>query len=354
MINWKISLVTAKIGTMTTTTIQRRRQTCRSQGCVAFWRFEIAVVFILCGSVTALDVRPQKQQSTRRNRHHQRSCSFSIIASGDSSTSSSVAASKPKWFQSISKSYARRVAADPSFTQKSITELLLAAGTQLTAEWNRRGAHRLIPELDFVVGGVLTAMAGKYYSMWRVAPTKQQQEEDDDTEQDATTMTTTASLSLSSSSSDELRFGNMLVPTNAFQSTMLDGVTCPTPMQRVGAFIAPMPYLFRAGVMSSAFGYGLTAIFVWIRSILLPSYLPQTQSINILYASLYTGGFLAIVSNVRYQILQGIIEPKFVNRFYHNKILYTLLSVAIRLGNGFLGSMLGIMGMRRLGLQRMK
>ncbi len=249
-----------------------------------------------------------------------------------------------KWFHSISDSYARRVAADPSFPQKSVAELLLAAGTQLTAEWNRRGALRLLPELDFVMGGVLTAMAGKYYAMWRVAPTTQTQRQVimDPPEQD-------------SSSTDELRWGNLWVPTTAFQLTMSDGVTRPTPWQRVGAFLAPMPYLFRAGVISSAFGYGVTALFIWIRSILLPTYQAPTQSINILYASLYTGGFLAVVSNIRYQLLQGIVEPRLVNPWYtKNKVLYTILSVSIRLGNGFLGSMLGIMGMRRFGLQRMK
>ena len=28
-----------------------------------------------------------------------------------------------------------------------------------------------MPEIDFVVAGLLTTIAGKYYSMWRVAPT---------------------------------------------------------------------------------------------------------------------------------------------------------------------------------------
>lgn len=59
--------------------------------------------------------------------------------------------------------YERRVTADPSFPQKSVTEVILAAGTQFAAEWNRRGADRLLPEADFVLPAILTAIFGKYY-----------------------------------------------------------------------------------------------------------------------------------------------------------------------------------------------
>ena len=72
-------------------------------------------------------------------------------------------ASLTAWSKRIQTGYRRRVAADPNFLSKSVTEVLVAAGTQLTAEWNRRGADRLLPEIDFVVPGILSAVAGKYY-----------------------------------------------------------------------------------------------------------------------------------------------------------------------------------------------
>lgn len=68
----------------------------------------------------------------------------------------------PNIGKQIRNGYQVRVAADPSFPQKSCTEILLAAGTQIAAEWNRRGAHRLIPEADFVLPAILTAVFGKY------------------------------------------------------------------------------------------------------------------------------------------------------------------------------------------------
>ena len=67
------------------------------------------------------------------------------------------------WTEQLQTGYERRLSADPSFAAKSITEVLLAAGTQLAAEWNRRGNDRLLVEIDFVVPGVLSAVFGKYY-----------------------------------------------------------------------------------------------------------------------------------------------------------------------------------------------
>jgi hypothetical protein len=68
-----------------------------------------------------------------------------------------------RWTKRIQTGYEQRIAADPSFQAKSITEVCLAAGTQLTAEWNRRGADRLLPEIDFVFPAILAAIFGKYY-----------------------------------------------------------------------------------------------------------------------------------------------------------------------------------------------
>jgi hypothetical protein len=68
-----------------------------------------------------------------------------------------------KWGNQVREGYKCRVAADPSFRQKSFTEVLLAAGAQFAAEWNRRGANRLVPEADFVLPAILTAVFGKYY-----------------------------------------------------------------------------------------------------------------------------------------------------------------------------------------------
>jgi hypothetical protein len=67
------------------------------------------------------------------------------------------------WRLQLKNEYDRRVNADPSFFSKSITEIIVAAGTQLMAELNRRGVSRIIPELDFVLPAIFAAIFGKYY-----------------------------------------------------------------------------------------------------------------------------------------------------------------------------------------------
>lgn len=225
--------------------------------------------------------------------------------------------------------------ADPSFAVKSITEVLLAAGTQFTAEYERRGSN-LLAEMDFVTAGILTAIFGKYYSMWRVAPTK------------------LGKSKQKSEANDEPVLFGMKVPTNAFQKTMLDGESVPSIQQRMASFLVPIVPLFRAGFIASTVGYGLTALMILLRSKFIPSYVQKTQNVNILYASLYTGLFMAVVSNIRYQLLQGLIEPFLDSLFRRIPLLRAVAIFATRTANGLLGSALAISGMKMLGLQRLK
>lgn len=259
--------------------------------------------------------------------------------------------------QTITKQYRLRAAADPDFARKSIAEVFLAAGTQLLAEANRRGGlPGLAREVDFVFAGVLTAVAGKYYSMWRVAPTVDKSDDDRNVYVVVTSVDDSGTAAVAAATAKGRKsFWPAEIPTNAFQTYLLDGRTRPTAMARVAALFVPIPTLFRAGVAASAIGYGLTGIIIRLRTWLLPKYVAQTVSVNIFHACLYTGGFMAIVSNLRYQILQGVIEPNVINKVLgrHSKAKAAAI-FAVRYANGLLGSIMAIMGMKWMGLQKMK
>ena len=211
----------------------------------------------------------------------------------------------------------------------------------------------------------LVAFFQHCHSMWRTAKTLNDNGEEDN-------------MKNTSSSEDSSLFG-VSVPTNAFQSRMADGTTIPTRKQRLGSFLAPIPALFRAGTIASSVGYGIVAFLVSLRTWLIPSYRTETIPVNVLYASVYTGCFMAIVSNVRYQVLQGLVEPILIDRWIfaclgasdedktknngaQNKrearrtllVMRSAIIFMVRWLNGLLGSILAINGMRMFGLQRLK
>ena len=213
--------------------------------------------------------------------------------------------------------------------------------------------------------------------MWRTAKTLDNDVNDDN---DVGNSVVDDARSSSSSSGDPILFNRLPVPTNAFQSYMADGTTKPTLSQRLGSFVAPIPALFRAGTLASGVGYGLFSVILTIRSTIMPTYSTDTIPVNVFYASIYTGCFMAIVSNIRYQLLQGIVEPIIIdkwmfsniinknknknknnetenntNRYYRFQTLLRSFTIfTVRWLNGLLGSVLAIMGMRYFGLQRMK
>lgn len=272
---------------------------------------------------------------------------------------------KQSMFQSLSfgqllsnvqRQYAQRIAADSNFLYKSITEVILAAGTQFMAEVGKRGIHQIVTEIDFVIAGILTAIAGKYYSMWRVAPTSKvpttRDEDDvDDVHDSSSARVRHKSVKVLDTKNDNAQMENAWdIPTNAFQTNLPYSLS-----QRLMSFIVPIPSLFQAGVVASAIGYGFTSFLIFLRSILFPNYVAATVNVNTLHACLYTGAFMALVSNVRYQLLQGIIEPYFVDKLFGKfPFLRACMTFAVRLGNGLLGSFLAIAGMKMMGLQKLK
>ncbi|TQD69010.1 hypothetical protein C1H46_045457 [Malus baccata] len=62
---------------------------------------------------------------------------------------------------------------------------------------------------------------------------------------------------------------------------------------------------------------------------------------------------MAVSSNLRYQVLAGVIEQRFLEPLLHqNKLMLSAICFAIRTGNTFLGSLLWVDYARFIGIQK--
>lgn len=225
--------------------------------------------------------------------------------------------------------WSARVSTDAGFPFKLGTELVLAASLQFIAEYQLRGLAGCLREFDFVLAGILTALAGKGFSAWRVAPSS---------------VISDATRGIEDSSW-------MNLPTNPWQRGKW------TMEQRMRCAVQPIPLFFVVGCFSSLFGYGLTAVLSTIRSSLF-SFVPETRTVPLIPACLYTGAFLVCFSLPSFQVLQGILEPRVLEPLLE---AVNAPSAAKRVGlfvlrtaRSLLGSTLAIRGMRLFGLQQLR
>ena len=229
---------------------------------------------------------------------------------------------------SLARQWRERVNADPRFASRFVWELLLAAILQLIAEaQRRRGAFGR--ELDYVVAGVLTACFGKGSASFRVAPSVKGEWEGE------------------GEGESQSKRGD--VPTNAFQRGGF------LPSHRALALVAPVPRLFVLGSSSALAGYGLVAFLAFARDTIGCGPLDVTRppAVPLLGAAVYTGIFVATVSNLSYQLLQGVLEPRLIDANLADwPRLRTVAIAAARVTRSFLASGLAIRGMQLAGLQK--
>jgi len=310
-----------------------------------------------------IDFHSDNQDETARHAisHRRRDFHRPVVRGGGGEKNNFFSAISPaNAIRATEEGFRQRIAADPEFISKTIFEVIITASTHCIA----RGRRNILPEIDFVIAAILTGVFGRYYAMWSVARTKDYQvgpEKNDDEKG--------SNIPNATSWRDK-------VPTNAFQPTLLDGRTRPTLASRFLAIILPMPKLFRAGFIASTVGYGLTWFLIQLRTMLIPHYVAATKPVSVPHAAIYTGFFMAIVSNTRYQLLQGIVEPFMIDGLFSkieeigghkeneegtmlgwvtfSRQLKRVTIISVRYAGGLLGSSLNIQGMKAFGLQKLK
>ena len=131
------------------------------------------------------------------------------------------------------------------------------------------------------------------------------------------------------------------------------GKTPYTVAQRGGAILRNGGKLLAVGFGSSLFGVGLTNALTAVRAMLDPNFHPLNKPQGVLVTSAAYGSFMALSSNLRYQVIAGLVEERGIERVFRgNHNICHLLSLAVRTGNTFLGSSQWIDYLRLIGLQK--
>ncbi|KAF6255296.1 hypothetical protein COO60DRAFT_1471217 [Scenedesmus sp. NREL 46B-D3] len=229
--------------------------------------------------------------------------------------------------------FRERLLADPSFLTKLAIEVGIGVCTKCTAEYAKRG-ESFNKELDFVAANVVMAIIADFMLVWLPAPT--------------------LSYAAAASASKANLFGRLFAgcPDNAFQKVQ-PGMPAYTLMQRLGAPLRNGLKLACVGFSASMIGVCMTNALMAVRQALDPGFVQLNQSQDVITTSLAYGAYMATSSNIRYQVLAGVVEERGIETLFKgNYKLCAALSFVVRTGNTFLGSLLWVDFIRLLGMQQ--
>jgi hypothetical protein len=237
------------------------------------------------------------------------------------------------WLMSFG-GFRERLLADPSFMIKVAIEVGIGICTKTTAEYTKRGEN-FNSQIDFVFANLVMALIADFMLVWLPAPTF--------------AVRGGAAAAKAPNALARVFAG---CPDNAFQKVP-PGYAPFSVGQRAGAVVRNGAKLFGVGLFASLLGVGITNGLVGLRSILDPTFVPLNDPQNVLVMSAAYGTYMASSSNLRYQILAGIVEERGIEvMFKSNPALCAALSFVVRTGNTFLGSLLWVDFLNILGLQK--
>ncbi|XP_042473233.1 protein RETICULATA-RELATED 4, chloroplastic-like [Zingiber officinale] len=229
--------------------------------------------------------------------------------------------------------FKERLLADDLFLAKLAMECGVGIFAKTAAEWERR-RENFVKELDFVICDVVMAIVADFMLVWLPAPT----------------VSIRAPLQLNTGPITKFFYS---CPDNAFQIALVG--TSYSLLQRVGAIVRNGSKLFVVGTSASLIGTGVTNALIKARQRINKDVAVETEDVPIVSTSVAYGVYMAISSNLRYQLLAGVIEQRILEPFLHNnKLALSALCFAVRTGNTILGSLLWVDYARWVGVQKSK
>ncbi|XP_009787983.1 protein RETICULATA-RELATED 4, chloroplastic [Nicotiana tabacum] len=227
--------------------------------------------------------------------------------------------------------FKERLLADDLFLTKVAIECGIGIFTKTAAELEKR-RENFKNELDFVCADVVMAIVADFMLVWLPAPT----------------VILRPSLAIGAGPLSRIFYN---CPDNAFQ-VVLAG-TSYTFLQRIGAIVRNGAKLFAVGSGASLIGTGVTNALINARKAIDKTFAGEAEDLPVLPTSAAYGVYMAVSSNLRYQILAGVIEQRILEPLLHkHKIILGALCFVFRTGNTFLGSLMWVDFARWIGIQR--
>ncbi|WVY99407.1 hypothetical protein V8G54_025477 [Vigna mungo] len=231
------------------------------------------------------------------------------------------------------RGFRERLLADDLFLAKLLIESGVIIFTKAAAELKRR-KENFKKELDFVVANVVTGIVTGFLLVWFPAPT----------------VSLRPPLALSAGPIAKLFYG---CPDNAFQ-VALPG-TSYTLLQRIGAIVLNGAKLFVVGTSASLVGTVITNALINVKNAVNKTFSAQTENLPVISTSVAHGVYMVVISNIRYQVLAGIIEQRILEPLLHrNKLILTAAYFTVRTANTYWGSLLWVDFARWVGVQKKK
>ncbi|KAJ6807857.1 putative protein RETICULATA-RELATED 4, chloroplastic [Iris pallida] len=227
--------------------------------------------------------------------------------------------------------FRERLLADDLFLAKVAMECGVGIFTKTAAEWERR-RENFMKEIDFVIADVVMAIVADFMLVWLPAPT----------------VSLKPPIAFSAGPITKFFYS---CPDNAFQVALAG--TSYSFLQRIGAIVQNGSKLFVVGTGASLIGTGVTNALIKARKVLDKNSAGETEEVPILSTSVAYGVYMAVSSNLRYQVVAGVIEQRILEPMLHNhKLVLSAMCFAVRTGNTFLGSLLWVDYARFIGIQK--
>lgn len=227
--------------------------------------------------------------------------------------------------------FKERLLADDLFLTKVGIECGVGMFTKTAAEYEKR-KENFTKELEIVFADVVMAVIADFMLVFLPAPT----------------VSLRPPISMNAGAIAKFFYN---CPDNAFQ-TALGGASYSL-VQRLGAIARNGTKLFAVGTVSSLVGTVMTNTLINAKKAVQKSDDEELENIPVVATSVGYGVYMAVSSNLRYQLLAGVLEQRLLEPLLHqHKLMLSAACFIVRTGNTYLGSLLWVDYARLVGLQK--